>query len=116
MFRILLRTLVVLIVLAVALIAVMKVRYGRATVPFPDRSTEPMLPGSAIEVVARLNEPPGNIAVSSTGRVFITFHPEGRPEGMKMAELVDGQPVPFPDADFQKPRGGKPYFDTVLAL
>lgn len=117
MFRILLRTFVVLIVLAVAFIAILKVRYGGDTVPFPDRSTEPMLPSSALEVVATLAEAPGNIAVSKSGRVFITFHPEGNPESMKVAELVNGKPVPFPNAEFQQSRGsGQPYFDTVFSL
>ena len=110
MFRILLRTLVVLIVLAVAFIAFLKVRYGGETVPFPDRSTEPMLPSSALEVVATLPEAPGNIAVSKTGRVFINFHPEGHPESMKVAELVDGKPVPFPSAEAQQS------FDTVFSV
>ena len=117
MFRLLLRTLICLAVLAVALIVVMKVRYGGDTVPFPDRSTEPLLPGSALEVVATLAEAPGNIAVSSTGRLFFNFHPEGRPEGIQVAELVHGQPVPFPDAEFQQSRGwGEPYFAGVFSL
>ena len=117
MFRILLRTVVVLMVLAVALIAVMKVRYGGETVPFPDRSTEPMLPSSALEVVATLNDAPGNIAVSSSGRIFITLHPEGRPESIKVAELVNGKLEPFPNAEFQQPHGsGRPYFNTVFSL
>ena len=117
MLRILLRTFVFLIVLSVALIVIMKVRYGRATVPFPDSSTDPMLPSSALEVVAALAEAPGNIAVSKSGRVFINFHPEGRPEGMKVAELVNGQPVAFPNAEYQQSRGwGKPYFDQVFSL
>ena len=37
-----------------------------------DRTTDPALPASALEVVADLDYPPGNIAVSRTGRVF--FH------------------------------------------
>ena len=115
--KILLRTLVCLIVLAVTFIALIKVRYGGDTVPFADRSTEPMLPSSALEVVATLPEAPGNIAVSKTGRVFINFHPEGNPEGMKVAELVNGQPVAFPNEEFQKSRGwGQPYFNTVFSL
>ena len=109
MVKSLLRTVVLLIVLAVALIGVMRVRYGGETVLFPDRSTEPMLPSSALEVVATLSEAPGNIAVSSTGRVFITFHPEGQPEGMKVAELVNGKPVAFPSADF-------PLFDQPFSV
>ena len=117
MMRILLRALVFLIVVFVAFVVVMKLRYGGGTVPFPDRSTVPMLPGSALEVVATLAEAPGNIAVSSTGRVFINFHPEGRPEGTKVAELVNGQPVPFPSAEFQHVRGwGEPYFDQPFSL
>ena len=117
MLRILLRTFLLLVLLAVALIAVMKVRYGGDTVAFPDRSTEPMLPSSALEIVAALAEPPGNIAVSKSGRVFINFHPEGNPASMKVAELINGKPVPFPNAEFQQSRGwGQPYFDTVFSL
>ena len=117
MLRILLRTGLFLVVLAVAFVVIMKVRYGGETIPFPDRSTEPMLPSSALEVVAKLDEPPGNIAVSKSGRVFITFHPEGNPEGVKVAELVRGKPVPFPSVDFQKPRArGEPYFDTAFSV
>lgn len=117
MFRILLRTLLVLLVLGITLIGVTKMRYGGETAPFPDRSTEPMLPSSALEVVATLLEAPGNIAVSAQGRVFITLHPEGRPETMRVAELVNGQLIPFPNAEFQQPRGsGQPYFDTVFSI
>lgn len=63
---------------------------------FPDRTTLAQLPPEALELVAELTEPPGNIAVSSTGRVFITVHPEAKPEGNKLLELVDGKAVPFP--------------------
>lgn len=117
MVRNLLRMVVLLVVLAGILAAVVKVRYGGETIPFPDRSTEPMLPASALEIVANLDEAPGNIAVSKSGRVFINFHPEGRPDAVRVAEIVNGQPVPFPDAEFQHWRGwGKPYFDTVFSL
>lgn len=95
-----------LIVVVAVLIGVMKFRYGGETVAFPDRSTEPVLPESALETVAKLAEAPGNIAVSDSGRVFFTFHPEGNPESMKVAELVNGQPVPFPDAAMQKSKFG----------
>lgn len=63
---------------------------------FPDRTTLAQLAPDALEVVAELAEPPGNIAVSSTGRIFITVHPESKPEGHKLLELVDGKAVPFP--------------------
>jgi hypothetical protein len=44
-----------------------------------DRTTAPKLPASALQVVADLDYPPGNIAVSPTGRVFFTLHPSGDP-------------------------------------
>jgi sugar lactone lactonase YvrE len=80
-----------------------------------DRTTEPVLPSSALELVAALDHPPGNIAVSRTGRVFLTLHPAGDPP-LKVAELVGGKPVPYPDEAFQRPNDGKPFFDTVLSL
>src|SRR5690242_5077379 len=65
-----------------------------------DRTTAPRLPASALELVADVEYPPGNIAVSRTGRVFFTFHPTGSPP-LKLVELVDGRPVPYPDAATQ---------------
>jgi sugar lactone lactonase YvrE len=80
-----------------------------------DRTGSPILPASAIEKVADLDFPPGNIAVAASGRVFFTLHPDGRPP-YKVLELVDGKPVPFPDAAFQEPAGEEPHFDSPLAL
>src|SRR5436309_6954302 len=75
-----------------------------------DRTTAPALPVSALEVVADLDYPPGNIAVSSTGRVFFTLHPNGDPP-IKLVELVGGKPVPYPDEASQTTR-----FDSPLAV
>ena len=50
----------------------------------------PMLPESALEIVAELPLPPGNLAVSSKGRVFFNFHPEFDLQGTKVAELDPG--------------------------
>jgi len=80
-----------------------------------DRTTSPELPASALEVVANLDSPPGNIAVSKTGRVFFTFHPDGKP-AFSVAELVGGQAVPYPDQAFQHSRNGAPYFQTPLSV
>ena len=80
-----------------------------------DYTTEPVFSSDKMETVADLNYPPGNIAVSSKGRVFITFHPEGNPE-IKVAELSDGKASPFPDREFQSKRKDAPFFDTVLSL
>jgi hypothetical protein len=78
-----------------------------------DRTTAPALPASALQVVAELDHPPGNVAVSRTGRVFLTLHPQGNPPA-KVVELVGGKPVPYPTEAFQG--SGKPAFDTVLSL
>ena len=46
-------------------------------------------------MVAELDWPPGNVAVSSEGRVFFTFHPEAAPP-VAVAEWVDGRALPWP--------------------
>ena len=57
---------------------------------------DPLLDESALEVVAELPYPPGNVTVSEEGRVFFSFHPAGNKGDIKVAELVDGEVVPFP--------------------
>ena len=73
-----------------------------------NRTTAPSLPGSALEVVVNLDFPPGNIAVSRTGRVFFTLHPDGKPPH-KVVELIDGRPTPYPSEAFQTPSAGAPH-------
>jgi sugar lactone lactonase YvrE len=118
MMRFLKRLLVgflVLVLLAGAGLAVtLKLRYGGGKA-FPDRSEQPALPASVLEKVADLDTPPGNIAVSADGRVFITLHPEARPE-IKLAELVNRRPQPYPDLSFQTGSGNPRYFRSVLSL
>jgi hypothetical protein len=97
-----------ILVLAIALAACGGVR-------LEDRTAAPRLPPSALELVAALDHPPGNIAVSGSGRVFLSLHPAGDPP-TKVVELIDGKPVPYPDASFQHPRGDAPSFDTVPAV
>jgi sugar lactone lactonase YvrE len=71
------------------------IRYGGGGERFPDLTTKPELPPTALEVVADLELPPGNIAVSADGRIFFSFHPEAAPP-VQVAELVDGEPSPYP--------------------
>lgn len=106
--------LICLLILAVATAIGLRLRYGGGE-PFPDRSGEPTLPIEALEVVAELPMPPGNITVSPEGRVFFSFHPEARPE-VKVAELVDGKAVPWPNEAFQTGEGEYSYFRNVLSL
>lgn len=71
--------------------AVLDAIYGGGEA-FPDRSSTPILDPSKLELVADIPYPPGNIAVSEQGRIFFTYHPEGRPE-YNLAELVNGEPT-----------------------
>jgi sugar lactone lactonase YvrE len=105
----------VLIFVAAILALAIKVRHGGGHTNFPDRSGEPRLPESALEVVAELPTPPGNIAVSRDGRVFVTLHPEAHAD-LKVVELVKGEIKPFPDAAFQHPGFEPRAFDNVLSI
>lgn len=98
--------LITVLVLAVSL----RVRYGGGK-PYPDLSTEPLVEESALEEVFAYPEPIGNVAVSHEGRVFFTVHPESRPRGNKLLELVADAAVPFPDGASQPE-----LFDTVLGV
>lgn len=84
-------------------------RYGGGK-DFPDRTTAPEMKVDALEVVAQLDRPPGNIAVAPNGRVFFTFHPEAK-SVLNVAELIDGKPVAYPPF---LPDGVK--FQSVLSL
>lgn len=92
------------------LLAGVRARYGGGA-EFPDRSGAPALGADALELVADLQHPPGNITVSPSGRVFATFHPEGSPP-VSVFEIVDGNPVAYPP-------GGLPgdlSYQTVLSI
>jgi len=83
---------IVLMVFIIGLLVTIRIRHGGGR-EFEDRSSSPRLPSSALEIVAALEQPPGNIAVSATGRIFISIHPLSRPEKLKVVELIGGQPV-----------------------
>lgn len=68
---------------------------------YPDLSTSPLLDTAALEAVYASPEPLGNVAVSASGRIFLTIHPESRAPGPKVVEIRDGEAWPFPDAGFQ---------------
>jgi len=95
------RTALVLLAVVLLLALALRLRYGGGQ-PYPDLTTEPLFPSSALEVVAELDRPPGNLAVSAEGRLFFDIHPESRPRAPKVLEWVGGEPVPFPSADFQE--------------
>ncbi len=90
--------------------------FGGTGKEFSSLATTPILPSSAMEIVVTLNEPPGNLAVSKDNRLFITYHAESRPD-IKVLEIVNGKPVPYPNEDFQHERpNGEPYFDHIFNI
>jgi len=105
-----LRVLLLLLLLAAAAAAVwLKVRYGGGG-EFPDRTGDPLLPMSA-----ELPTPPGNIAVSADGRVFVSLHPEARP-ALKVVELAGDGVRPWPSDAFQSAGTEPRHFRSVLSL
>jgi len=104
------KVLLFVVILISALTIVVWIRHGGGG-PYPDLTTRPELGEQLVEEVLTYPEPIGNVAVSSTGRVFFTVHPEARPQGNKLLEYVDGASVPFPDGKSQKH-----LFDTVLGV
>lgn len=106
MKKLFLLLLIVTLVLAVTL----RIRYGGGE-PYPDISTPPILDETALEEVFAYPEPIGNVAVSHEGRVFFTVHPESRPRGNKLLEIVAAAAVPYPSGASQQE-----FFDTVLGL
>ena len=114
----LVRTLLIgAVFVVVALLAAVRILLGGGD-RLPDLTSTPIFEGSVLETVAELDYPPGNIAVSEHGRVFFTLHPDGKPP-VKVVELVDGKPVPYPNAEYQDERSageGIPYFQTILSL
>jgi major royal jelly protein len=113
--RLLLYCLLVLIVVFFTVLLMVRFRYGGGSTDFPDRTTTPLFSFDVMEKVADLSDPPGNLAVSTDGRLFFSLHPEGRPD-IRVAELVDGNVFPYPSIEFQGPGKSDVYFDTVLSV
>ena len=97
-----------LVILAIAI--ALRVRYGGGD-PYPDISTTPLLDETSLEEVFAYPEPIGNVAVSHDDRVFFTVHPESRPQGNRLLEIVADAAVPFPSGASQQT-----LFNSVLGL
>jgi sugar lactone lactonase YvrE len=113
--RLLAVSMAAVLALLLLLAVLVRVRYGGGRTGFPDRTGAPVIPFAAVEKVADLDHPPGNVAVAADGRVFVTLHPEGSPR-MRVAELRGGAAVPFPSDAWQGPGRQDVFFDTVLSL
>ncbi len=77
-----------------------RIRFGGGE-KFTPPALESGLSDRELEIVATLTEPPGNIAVSESGRIFVTLHPEAKPERVKVVEIIGGKPIPFPNLELQ---------------
>lgn len=71
-----------------------------------------------MEIIAKISPPNpdmSGIAVSSDNRVFLGFprHADNHKE-FALAELIDGQPVPFPDKEYVCP-SAKPYANWLVS-
>lgn len=114
MKKIIRRTAQALLVLLVLLLAIVYLRHGGGKM-FRDLSGTPILGAADLEVYFQSDEPVGNVAASRDTtqpvRVFITIHPESRPENHKVLEITGGVAKPYPDATAQKT-----LFNTVLGL
>jgi sugar lactone lactonase YvrE len=104
------KILLFIVIIALFTTVVAWVRYGGGQ-PYTDLTTSPVLTETTLEEVLSYRLPIGNVAVSRTGRVFFTVHPEARPKGNKLLEFVDGASVPFPDGATQAK-----LFDTILGV
>jgi Major royal jelly protein len=118
MKKILFRSFAFLLALVAGFVGWFYFRYGNSGrgKPFASVATAPLYGDSIVEPVATLPEPPGNLAVSATNRLFFTYHAESRPD-LKVLEWVNGSPVPYPNAAFQQNQGdGQPYFGDIFNL
>ncbi|MGI9219954.1 MAG: L-dopachrome tautomerase-related protein [Woeseiaceae bacterium] len=96
--------------LVMVLATIVRIRYGGGE-PYRDLTTTPVISADQLQEVLSYREPIGNVAVSASGRVFFTVHPESRPQGNKLLQYVAGASVPFPDLQSQRE-----LFDTVLGV
>jgi hypothetical protein len=108
-------TILTLVVLIVAILSWLYFNYGGSDEPFPNMATQPLWPSDSLKIVATLPEPPGNLAVSKTGRVFCTYHAEGRPE-LKVWELIGGKPVAFPNEQWQSSKNGETFLGDIFNI
>lgn len=104
------KILLFLIMLLVTAATIVWIRYGGGE-PYPNLTGAPQLKASALEEVLAYSEPIGNVAVSRSGRLFFTVHPESRPQGNKLLEYVNGASVPFPSLAQQAK-----LFDTPIGI
>ncbi len=104
------KVLLFLLMFAIAGAVFTGLRYGGGDT-YPDLTTQPLFGEDRLEHVLSYSEPIGDVAVSASGRIFFTVHPDSRSQGNKLLEYVDGASVPYPSLSQQTE-----LFDTPLAI
>ena len=82
-------------------------------------SVAPAVQADGLETVARFpaETPPGNIAVSAEGRIFMSLHAFFAPRYRVVEVAADGSTTPYPNAAWaQAPKGDGPGLAGVLGL
>jgi len=86
---------------------------GGKSFPNTHLAKEPLFDSSSMEKLIDLQYPPGNIAVSSQGRVFFSLHPDAHPP-VSICELVQSSKgsacKPYPS------KGEQELFQSVLSV
>src|SRR6476620_2197711 len=90
-----------------------RVAFALLMVPLLALAAPPDLPRDQpvgqLEVVATFDrDMPTGVTVSKAGRIFLTFPRWGDPVEANVAELKDGKPVPYPNAEINKLKEDKP--------
>ena len=96
--KIIVRALAGLVLLLVAALGWLKLQHGGG-VPYAGVATTTPSPAPAVETVVSMDLPPGNVAVSADGRIFVNVHPfaqAARFGAPTLLELVDGRLQPYP--------------------
>lgn len=68
---------------------------------------------STLQIVAKFDTRPGNVAVNKDGRLFTTMHPLDN-SNYQLVEIIKGNKEPFPNESYQK-NGGKVNHDKLDA-
>ncbi len=69
-----------------------------------------------LELVATFQYPPAGVALSKAGRIFITFPRWGDLHDASVAELVNGNLVPFPSAEAHTKAAGEAQLHSIQGI
>lgn len=94
-------------------VALIYLRHGGGNT-LPDLTSSPKRDFRDIEVVAQLEMPPCNLAVSAEDRLFFSYSPETHPD-VNVVEWKNGAAVPYPNAQMNNGQAVL-HFQSVQAI